>query len=126
MKLKFKAINQAPHYTINNETINGIDLSVFPENGKFVGDETTTEAGIHSVERTEGILYVTLAQSCTAYQTPVPSHDWRGSGDYIDSADFSNDICYLKPIAAPEGFSFINTPEGWSVRMPQEVINELV
>jgi len=124
MQLKFKAVNKAPQYTIDNETINGIDLSVFPENGKFTGDETTTEAGIFSVERTDGILYVTLAQSCTAYQTPVPSHDWRGSEDYIDSTEFSNDTCYLNPTAAPDGFSFINTPDGWSVTLEAE--DELV
>jgi len=116
MKLKFNATNQAPKHTIVNEAINNIDLSVFPEGGKFIGNDETKAAGIYAVESSDGELYVTLAQSCTAYQIPVASHDWRESTEYVDSADFSNDICYINPIAMPEDCETFKTDDGWSVR----------
>lgn len=126
MKLKFLAVPTAPEYTIEDETINNIDLSVFPEGGQFTGDETTQEAGIYNVERDEtGELIVTLAQSCTGYQVQVPSHDWRGSEALIDSTEYSNDVCYIIPTAMPEGCETFKTEdEKWSVR--KVVTNELV
>lgn len=128
MKIKFLALPSGvpDEYIISGSVVNGLDLSVFPEGGKFVGDETTREAGIHKVERDEtGELIVTLAQSCTGYQVQVPSHDWRESEELIDSTELSNDVCYIIPTAMPEGCETFKTESGqWSVR--KVVTNELV
>lgn len=119
MKLKFEAHAAAQQYNINNKTINGIDLSVFPDGGKFIGDDDTKAAGIISVERIDGELYVTLIQACTTYQVPVYSHDWT-EGEYIDSAEFSNDNCYIVATAKPVGTEYFKTEQGcWSVRSIQ-------
>lgn len=129
MKIKFKAKGAPqPDYVIIAKTINGIDLSVFPEGGQFIGDETTNAAGIYEVTRTNGELFVTLAQRGLAYQCPPTngSHDWTES-DWIDAADYHPDTCYIIAYAAPLGAEYHRTDDGWTVKIPeQEASNELV
>ena len=123
MQVKFQAKGQQqPTYDILGETINGIDLSLFPVGGKFTGDDTTTTAGIYGVERDEttGELLVTLAQASKAYQVRVASHDWV-SGDYIDSTLYDAATCYLTPTKMPQGCeSFIDTDGFCTVRRVED------
>ena len=119
MKLKFKAkgINQ-PDYQISNETINGIDLSQFPAGGKFIGDESTQEAGIYDVTRDEnGELLVTLAQRGLAYECcPTNgSHDWRGSGELIDSTEYNTYTCYITATSRPDNAVYVKRADGFTV-----------
>ena len=130
MRLKFQAKGACPtEYTIDNETINGIDLSVFPEGGKFIGDDATRVAGIYDVTRDEsGALIVTLGQRGIAYEINVPSHNWQGDMDtLIDAADYSPDVCYIIATSKPESAVYKRTELGWTVAMPErEVDDELV
>lgn len=111
MKLKFLAKGQPqPDYSISNSNVNGVNLSVFPEGGKFVGNEQTRAAGIYNVEH-DGELVVTLGQHGLAYECcPVNgSHDWRES-DLIDASDYIHGTCYIKAISKPDG-SYIQVRE---------------
>ena len=119
MKLKFKAkgITQ-PDYNISNETINGIDLSQFPDGGKFIGDDSTHAAGIYDVTRDEnGELIVTLAQRGLAYECCPNngSHDWRGTGELIDSTEYNPSTCYIVATSKPEGAVYVKRAEGFTV-----------
>lgn len=128
MKLKFKAKGHAPsQYDINGTLINGIDMSLLPEGGQFVGDETTQEAGIYGAEYIDGELVVTLAQTCIAYETPAYSSDWRGDPDLlIDAENYDPDTCYIVATAKPDGAEYVKRDAGWTVAMTQEVDDELV
>ena len=128
MKLKFKAkgISQ-PDYTIDNSTINGIDLSQFPEGGQFIGDESTQEAGIYNVIRDESNeLIVTLAQRGLGYECPPVngSHDWQESG-LIDSANYDPNTCYIAATSKPNDAEYVKRTDGWTVAI-EENENELV
>ena len=130
MKLKFKAKGTPqPAYTISGETINGIDLSQFPDGGQFVGDESTHAAGIYGVTRVDGELVVTLAQRGLAYEFPVDSHDWRGNPDLlVDAADFSNNACYIvatcpkaQTLLSNESAYYKRIDDGWTVALVEVV-----
>ena len=129
MKLKFKAkgITQ-PDYTISNETINGIDLSQFPAGGKFIGDESTQEAGIYDVTHNGTELTVTLAQRGLAYECGPTngSHDWQES-DLIDAAEYDENTCYIIASSKPEDAEYVKREQGFTVAIPaQEDEDELV
>ncbi|WP_316348470.1 hypothetical protein [Desulfuromonas acetoxidans] len=113
MKLKFLACGTlCPGYSISGETVNGIDLSIFPQGGQFVGNDETFSAGIFSVERDEaGELLVTLAQQTKVYHVPVFSHDWEES-NFIDSVLYDPAICYCIPTAMPDGCEAIVDMDG--------------
>jgi hypothetical protein len=122
MKLKFLAFGTpTPGYIIVAETINSIDLSIFPGGGKFTGDDDTQAAGILDVTRIEGELYVTLAQQGGSYQCQPTngSHDWRGTGEWHDAESFSNDTCYITATSKPEGAEYHKTQYGWTVKLPE-------
>ena len=127
MKLKFKAkgITQ-PDYIIDNSIINGIDLSQFPEGGKFIGDESTQEAGIYDVTHNGTELVVTLAQRGLAYECPPVngSHDWQES-ELIDSADYDAATCYIVATSKPDNAEYVKRNDGWTVAI-EENENELV
>ena len=127
MKLKFRAVNVEPSYTINNETINGIDLSVIEEGGKFIGDESTKEAGIYDVYRQDGELYVTLKQATIASQYPPHKAHWR-EGNWIDANSYDPDTCYVVPtgVAGRDDYDIIWTTgltpedEGWTITKKEQ------
>lgn len=96
MKLRFRAVNTAPSYTIINEIINGIDLSVIEEGGTFLGNSNTKQAGIYDAYREGGELYVTLKQATVASQHPPHKAHWRAGG-WIDAADYDASTCYVVP-----------------------------
>ena len=124
MQLKFKAKGSCPlEYTIKQETINGIDLSVFPVGGKFIGDESTQTAGIYDVTRDEnGELFVTIAQRGLAYEYhPINgSHDWRGTGELIGSTEYNPNTCYIVATSKPESAVYVKRAEGFTVALPEE------
>lgn len=125
MKIKFLAKGFAPKsYDINGETINGIDVSLFPQGGTFVGNDVTLAAGIYGVHWDNGVLHVTLGQMTNAYQFPVASHDWR-EGEWIDAADYDPAACYVKAtnpqalvlLESGKAEHFQDADGKWTVRM---------
>ena len=129
MKLKFKAKGiPQPDYTINNETVNGIYLSQFPEGGQFIGDESTQAAGIYDVIHNGTELVVTLAQCGLGYEcgSTNGSHDWQES-ELIDSADYDADTCYIVATSKPDNAEYVKREQGFTVAIPsQEDNDELV
>jgi hypothetical protein len=126
MKLKFDATMTGPkEHAIGQGHINGIDLTNFPDNARFLGNEETRIAGIRNVEKRDGVLYVTLEQKI--YMTDMRI-DARCS-DWIDAADYDPTQCYVKAanpqavelLASGAAEYFQDTEGGWSVRMIEEV-----
>ena len=120
--MKLLIVDHPAHhdYTISGDVINGIDLSVFPADATFKGNADTDAAGIHNVERIDGELRVTLGQCGLLYEcAPVNgSHDWFGTGEWIDAADYDNEHCYIVATAAPENASYEKRDDGWTVTVP--------
>ncbi|QKS24176.1 hypothetical protein [Vreelandella titanicae] len=120
--MKLLIVDHPAHhdYTISGEVINGIDLSVFPADATFKGNADTDAAGIHNVERIEGELHVTLGQHGLLYEcAPVNgSHDWFGTGEWIDAADYDDEQCYIVATAAPENADYEKRSDGWTVTVP--------
>lgn len=89
MKIKFLATGKAPDtYTIESETINGIDLSIIEHGEKFIGNDETKEAGICNAERDENNeLWITLQQEVG------PGH-WIES-DWIETEDYDPTKIYV-------------------------------
>ena len=125
MKLKFLAYGQNKDYEINGDTINGIDLSEFPVDGVFTGNEQTEEAGIINVERDSEGLKVTLYQGTIAGQYPNRKAHWR-EGSWIDASGYDPETCYVNPTGMQgleEGVDYeivkgvdVAGEEGWTVR----------
>lgn len=115
MKLLFLPTQQKFTYTIDGENINSIPLSEIQDGESFALPEMR-EAGIRKAERIDGELFVTLEQSCIAYQYPVASHDWR-EGGWIDAANYDPEQCYCKPISVDgkEDWYFELTDAGFTV-----------
>ena len=99
MKIKLLATGQSPDfYTFDGEVVtahknNGIseeyDLSSFPEGGQFQGADTLDGIpAIRHVERTDGVLKVTLCQQVG------PGH-WSES-DWLESTSYNPDNVYVK------------------------------
>jgi len=125
MKIKFLATAKEADYEFEGETvkINGeaLDLSEFPQDGKFEGVEGDENRIIRNVERTDD-LYVTLCQSPPVTKVtyikdgksttlPVdaeaPEYDkkiehrgghWTES-DWIDSNDYDSNELYIKEVS---------------------------
>ena len=115
--MKLLIVDHPAHhdYTISGGGINGIDLSVFPADATFKGNADTDAAGIHNQR---GLLY-----ECA----PVNgSHDWFGTGEWIDAADYDPDQCYLVATAAPDNASYEKRPDGWTVTVPVVEEPELI
>jgi hypothetical protein len=88
MKLRFKATANAPEYAIENEVVNGIDLSQLKHGDRFIGDDETRAAGIRHAERdADGVLRVTLQQAVG------PGH-WTESG-WIDASQYDADKVFV-------------------------------
>jgi len=90
MRLKFLPTGIATEqYTITDETVNEIDLSVIEHGGEFLGNDVTRTAGIRDAVRDEsGTLWVTLCQEVG------PGH-WIES-DWIDSTEYDVNAIYVK------------------------------
>lgn len=116
MKLKFLAKGQPqPEYSISGTTINGVDLSAFPQCGKFILTDEMREKGIYNVDH-DGELIVTLGQRGLAYECcPTNgSHDWRES-DLIDASKYNPNTCYIKAISKPEGAKYKKVGNAFTV-----------
>ena len=89
MKIRFLATGSSPNvYSIQDGTINNIDLSPLEHGGKFIGDDETQAAGIRDAERDEsGELWVTLCQAVG------PGH-WVES-DWIDASAYDPNAIYV-------------------------------
>lgn len=125
MKIKFLATAKEANYEFNGETvtINGesLDLSGFPQDGKFEGVEGDDDRIIRNVERTDD-LYVTLCQAPPVTKVTyikdgksttlpadaeAPGYDkkieHRGGnwteGDWIDSNDYVPNELYIKEVS---------------------------
>lgn len=123
MKIKIKANSRKDVVnTVSGSTVNGLDLSAFPEGASFVGNEETHNAGIFNVERNNGELQVTIGQCGLAYEcsSMSGSYDWRGSEELIDAADYDPDKCYIRAASAPEGAEYVKRDNGWTVVVPAE------
>lgn len=123
MKLRFLAAPFQPlTYAISGTVINGFDLSIMPEDAEFLGSEDLRSAGIVNVEWINSELCVTLAQKGTTYECqPVSgSHDWRGTGEWVDAADYDPDHCYIVATSAPEGAEYVKRENGWTVVLPEQ------
>lgn len=129
MKLKFKAKGTLqPDYTIDNSTINGVDLSQFPQGGQFIGDESTRAAGIYDVSYDGSDLIITLAQRGLSYECGPTngSHDWQES-DLIDATEYDENTCYIIASSKPEDAEYVKREQGFTVAIPaQEDNDELV
>lgn len=119
-------VNAAPYgsVTVNSmqgEMINGIDLSNFPEGAALILTADILAAGIYDVERIDGVLYVTLGQCGLPYECqPIEgTHEWRGTGEWIDDADYDPNRCYIVATSAPEGAEYVQRENGWTVTLPQ-------
>jgi len=125
MKIKFLATSKEADYEFNGETvkINGetLDLSEFPQDGKFEGVEGGENRIIRNVERTDD-LYVTLCQAppvtkvtyikdgkpktlpadaeAPEYDRKIehPGGNWTES-DWIDSNDYDPNELYIKEVS---------------------------
>lgn len=97
MKIKMLATGQSPDYysfsgdiiTAHHEGVTEqYDLSAFPEGGVFQGaDPVNGVPAIRGVERTGGVLHVTLCQQVG------PGH-WLESGEF-DSAQYDPDAVHV-------------------------------
>lgn len=97
-QLNILATGQGPdYYTVNGETITAYhggvseayDLSAFPEGGTFQSaDPVNGVPAIRHVERTNGVLNVTLCQQVG------PGH-WSESG-WFDAAQYDPDAVHVK------------------------------
>ena len=124
MQIKFLATSKEADYEFNGETvkINGeeLDLSKFPQDGKFEGVEGDENRIIRNVERTDD-LYVTLCQSPPVTKVTyikggksttlpadaeAPDYDnkiehrggnWAES-DWIDSNEYDPNELYIKEV----------------------------
>ena len=123
MKIKFIPVGTCGviDLTISESTVNGFDLSPFPEGAKFFATEETLAAGIRCVDRIDGELYITVGQCGLAYecQPMNGSHDWSGTDEWIDAADYDPDRCYIVATSAPEGAEYVKRADGWTVVVPQ-------
>ena len=125
MKIKFLATSKEANYEFEGETvtINGeaLDLSEFPQDGKFEGVEGDENRIIRNVERTDE-LYVTICQSPPVTKVTyikdgksttlsagaeAPEYDkkiehrggnWTES-DWIDSNDYDPNELYIKEVS---------------------------
>lgn len=108
MKIKFKPLGMGSKaYTIQNEKINNIDLSIIEYGGKFIQTEEMARVGIFEAERDENSeLWVTLRQKVG------PGH-WRESADWIDAENYDPDAIYVRQIDRPfAGTPWVMTRQG--------------
>lgn len=121
MKLRFRVKPIALNSSVGEERVGNFDLSQFPEGAKFIGNEDTLLEGIYNVERIDGELHVTVGQCGLAYecQPTNGSHDWSGTDEWIDAADYDPDRCYIIASGAPEGAEYVKRADGWTVVVPQ-------
>ena len=125
MKIKFLATAKEADYKFEGETVNingeALDLTEFPQDGKFEGVEGDENRIIRNVERTDD-LYVTLCQAPPVTKvtyikdgksTTLPSDaeapeydkkiehrggNWTES-DWIDSNDYDPNELYIKEVS---------------------------
>ena len=121
MKIKVLAAPRDIDNSFTGEIVNGIDLTRFPEGGRFISSEQLDVVGIYGIERVQGELWVVLGQLGLPYECqPVDGyHDWRGTGEWIDAADYDPNRCYIVATSAPEGAEYIKRENGWTVTLPE-------
>ena len=95
MKLIFAPVNNYYHYTINGETINGIDLSDVREGETWDLPELRA-VGIREVYRDGGDLFVVLEQRHG--KMPGANQHW-GYSDPIEASDYEPQQAYIKPLS---------------------------
>ncbi|WP_306168834.1 hypothetical protein [Halomonas sp. MMSF_3323] len=133
MKIRFKAVGQAPDYyniegevfTASHEGVSeSYDLAGFPEGGIFLRVERLPSGAqtVRRVERVNGELHVTLVQRVIAGQYPGHKAHWRES-PIIDAADYDPSICYVIPtgMAGVDDYEIVQGVDvagntGWTVR----------
>ncbi len=122
MKLRIipKGVSQ-PTVIINHHVINGVDVSGLPEGAVFIRSPETDAAGIFDIRRSQGELHVTIAQHALAYEcSPINgSHNWQGTDEWIDAADYDPNRCYIVATSAPEGAEYVKRENSWTVTLPQ-------
>jgi len=124
MKIKFLATAKEADYEFEGETVTingeGLDLSEFPQDGKFEAVEGDENRIIRHIERTDN-LYVTLCQAPPVTKVTyikdgksttltgdaeAPEYDskiehrggnWTES-DWIDSNDYDHNELYIKEV----------------------------
>lgn len=128
MMIKFIPNGQKNHhYHISGTLINGIDISDFPENGKFTGNNATDLAGILDVTLVDSVPHVTLTQRCLPYQCDIVDgfSTWVAS-DWIDASTFDENVCYIVAQSKPATAQYIKTELGFTVIDSEEDNDELV
>ncbi|MBR9923643.1 MAG: hypothetical protein GYB28_01470 [Gammaproteobacteria bacterium] len=122
MKIKTIPTGQYHPLEIHGEVVNGFDLSEFPEGAKFVGNIDTSNAGVYHVERIKGELHIAVGQCDLAYECEPTngSHDWAGTGEWIDAADYDPDRCYIVATSAPDDAEYVKRDNGWTVVVSQQ------
>ena len=129
MMIKFIPDGQKKHhYHISGTLINGIDISDFPENGKFTGNNATDLAGIVDVTLVNSVPHVTLTQRCLPYQCDIVNgfSTWVASS-WVDANEYDENTCYVIASSKPEGAEYVKREQGFTVAIPaQEDNDELV
>ena len=122
MKMKFIAKGEPqPRLVLNDEVVNGLGFSNFPEGAKLSVSALVDSAGIYNAERIDGVLHIVVGQCGLAYNCqPVNgSHDWHGTGEWIDVADYDPNRCYIVATSAPEEVEYVKRENGWTVMLLQ-------
>ena len=99
MKLNIKAWDKSPKlYKIEDEKINGFDLSPLESGGEFIGNEESQQAGILNAYRdAQGELHAVIKQATIASQYKGRCAHWRGGDNEIDANDYEQGKCYVTP-----------------------------
>lgn len=105
MKLRFLATGKGGPYSIDGETIDGIDFSIVEHGGQVLDTTELREAGVRGAWRDEsGELYVVLCQevprTVELHGRKYPQGDWRGSGQWIDADSYDPETLYIQQVNA--------------------------
>ncbi len=104
MRIKFLATGSAPEYTIDGDTVNGIDLS-----GDYDAEQAR-EQGIREAYMQDGEWHVVLCQMAPVTHAVTLSDgqvietrggDWQES-DWIDAEDYDPAVMYIKELERGE------------------------
>lgn len=108
MYIRFLPTEKAPaYYSIADNTINDVDLSVVEPGDVFIGNNETLNAGIRDISMDDsGILYVTLTQEAG------PGH-YQEMENYIDSNEYNPDSIYVTYLdKTHSGTPWVKTKKG--------------
>ena len=106
MKIKFLATSKSYQCEIENESINGFDLSEIEEGDKFIGNQQTRELGIRDAYRQDGELHAILCQAVpvssvftapNGNEIPIQGGNWTES-DWIDANEYDPETLYIQEV----------------------------